>query len=424
AGEIADQTLASLLDLEGLSQRVLAEIHEIQSADSWGSFWSGWKLKTESVWRKELFVIDDRAFRVGGLLRSGILFAFVLGIASFLQRILRRTVFRHLCDNAASTETSIDDILLAVVRQTHRTIVVVLALYAALRSLPLSESMAGWLDSIAIIAIVFQVATWGSVAFQDFIERTKRRRVQEDPSSVSAFGLMGFFGRVAIWTVALLITLDNLGFEITALVAGLGVGGIAIAFALQSILGDIFCSIAILLDKPFVVGDFIIVQDMLGSVENIGIKTTRLRSLSGEQIVFSNADLLSSRIRNFKRMYERRVLFSFGVVYETDLDNVEAIPGIVREIIESIDKTRFDRAHFKEYGDFALNYEVVYYVLDADYNVYMDIQQEINIRLFREFKERDIHFAYPTRELIVRSSSLTTSMPSEPGEGDWGNAEG
>ncbi|MCA9439269.1 MAG: mechanosensitive ion channel family protein, partial [Candidatus Omnitrophica bacterium] len=196
------------------------------------------------------------------------------------------------------------------------------------------------------------------------------------------------------------------------------------AFALQSILGDIFCSIAILLDKPFVVGDFIIVQDMLGSVENIGIKTTRLRSLSGEQIVFSNADLLSSRIRNFKRMYERRVLFSFGVVYETDLDNVEAIPGIVREIIESIDKTRFDRAHFKEYGDFALNYEVVYYVLDADYNVYMDIQQEINIRLFREFKERDIHFAYPTRELIVRNSSLTTSMPSAPEEENWGNAEG
>jgi small-conductance mechanosensitive channel len=262
--------------------------------------------------------------------------------------------------------------------------------------------MIEWLDAFAIIVSVFQAATWASVALKNVIDRTIRKRLDEDPSSVSAFGLMGFFGRVAIWAVALLLTLQNLGINVTALVATFGVGGIAIAFALQNILGDVFCSIAILLDKPFVVGDFIIVGDLMGSVEHIGIKTTRLRSLGGEQIVFSNADLLASRIRNYKRMYERRVLYTFGIVYETPLESIEAVPGIVREIIESIEDTRFDRAHFKTYGDFALMYEVVYYVLDPDYNRYMDIQEEINMRTFRAFKERGIQFAYPTRELIIR----------------------
>ena len=208
--------------------------------------------------------------------------------------------------------------------------------------------------------------------------------------------------------------LDNLGFNITALVASLGIGGIAVALAVQNILGDIFASLSIALDKPFVIGDFIIVEDVLGTVEYIGLKTTRLRSLSGEQIVFSNVDLLKSRIRNYKRMFERRVVFTIGVVYQTAHATLERIPALVRSIVEQQPKTRFDRAHFKEYGDSALVFEVVYFVLDSDYNIYMDIQQAINLAIFRRFQVKGIEFAYPTRTLHVYPSPVDAAADHRP----------
>jgi small-conductance mechanosensitive channel len=213
--------------------------------------------------------------------------------------------------------------------------------------------------------------------------------------------VLGFIARVALWSILLLMILDNLGFNITALVASLGIGGIAVALALQNILGDIFASLSIAIDKPFVIGDFIIVDDILGTVEYIGLKTTRLRSLDGEQIVFSNTDLLKSRIRNYKRMYERRVVFGFGIVYQASHEQLKKIPVMAREIIEGLEKTRFDRAHFKEYGESSLNFEVVYFVQDPDYNIYMDIQQSINLSLFERFASEGIEFAYPTRTLYL-----------------------
>ena len=212
---------------------------------------------------------------------------------------------------------------------------------------------------------------------------------------------LSFIARLVLWATILLLILDNLGVDITALVAGLGIGGVAIALAVQNILGDLFASLSIVLDKPFVLGDFVIVGDLMGSVENIGIKTTRVRSLSGEQLVFSNNDLLTSRIRNFGRMQERRVVFKLGVTYQTPAEKLEGIPGIIREAIEARDKTRFDRSHFASYGDFSLDFETVYYVLSADYNLYMDIQQAINLAIFRRFADEGIEFAYPTQTLFL-----------------------
>ena len=177
------------------------------------------------------------------------------------------------------------------------------------------------------------------------------------------------------------------------------VGGIAVALASQNILGDLFASLSILFDKPFVVGDFIIVGDMMGTVERVGLKTTRVRSLSGEQLVFSNNDLLSSRIKNYKRMEERRVVFTLGVTYQTNAERLESIPGIIREPIAQEEKVRFDRSHFKGYGDFALLFETVYWVTEPDYNLYMDIQQKINLELFRHFEKQGIEFAYPTQTI-------------------------
>jgi small-conductance mechanosensitive channel len=189
------------------------------------------------------------------------------------------------------------------------------------------------------------------------------------------------------------------------MIAGLGVGGIAVALAAQNILGDLFASLSIILDKPFVVGDFLIIGDFLGSVEKVGVKTTRLRSLSGEQLIFSNNDLLGSRIRNYGRMFERRVIFSIGVTYQTPADKLRAIPDMLREAVESQQPVRFDRAHFQKYGDFALIFEIVYYVLSADYKQYMDIQQAINLQINEDFEEHGIEFAYPTQTLYVSKTA-------------------
>ncbi|MBU2221022.1 MAG: mechanosensitive ion channel family protein, partial [Candidatus Omnitrophica bacterium] len=207
--------------------------------------------------------------------------------------------------------------------------------------------------------------------------------------------------KVVIWGLAIVFFLDNLGFKITAVIAGLGIGGVAVALAAQAVLGDLFSYFAILFDRPFEIGDFIIIGDHLGTVENIGIKTTRIRSLSGEQLIFSNTDLTNSRVRNYKRMEKRRVVFKLGVTYQTTSKQVKAIPKIIENIIKNVGDTIFDRAHFLSYGDFALIFEIVYYVLGSDYNKYMDIQQEINFAIKEKFEAEHIDFAYPTQTLYV-----------------------
>jgi small-conductance mechanosensitive channel len=210
--------------------------------------------------------------------------------------------------------------------------------------------------------------------------------------------------------VVLLVALDNFGVDITALVTGLGIGGIAVALAVQNILGDLFASLSIILDKPFVIGDFIIVDNYMGNIEHIGLKSTRVRSLSGEQLIFSNSDLLKSRIRNYKRMMKRRVVFAVGVVYQTAPEKLKVIPELIKKMIEAQELTEFDRVHFKEFGNFSLNYEAVYWVCSPDYKTYMDIQQAINLAIFEEFKTQGIEFAYPTQTLFVNQENMTAPV--------------
>jgi small-conductance mechanosensitive channel len=216
---------------------------------------------------------------------------------------------------------------------------------------------------------------------------------------------LGFIAKIVLWVIVAMLTLQNLGVEVTALVAGLGVGGIAVALAAQNILGDLFASMSIVLDKPFVLGDFIVVDDAMGTVEKIGLKTTRLRSLGGEQLIFPNNKLLQSRIRNHKRMTERRVQFTVGVAYETPRETLQRIPTIVRDAIEAQPETRFDRAHFKSFGPSSLDFEVVYFVLKPDHRIYMDIQQAVNLLLLDRFAAEKIQFAYPTQTLHVRTTN-------------------
>ncbi|HSH12278.1 MAG TPA: mechanosensitive ion channel family protein, partial [Desulfurivibrionaceae bacterium] len=253
--------------------------------------------------------------------------------------------------------------------------------------------------------LLIQVGIWGNALIEGWLLRYEAQG-EEIGERLTTLTAVSFVAKLALYSILIVVALDNVpGVEVTALIASLGVGGVAVALAVQNILGDLFASLSIALDKPFVIGDLIIVDDLVGTVEEIGLKTTRLRSLFGEELIFSNSDLLSSRIRNYKDLEERRVLFTIGVTYDTEAVALERIPAMIQEIVSAQELVRFDRAHFKEMGDSALVFEVVYYVLSADYNLHMDIRQVINLAIFRRFGQEGIRFAFPSRTLYVTSDN-------------------
>ncbi|MEW6045354.1 MAG: mechanosensitive ion channel family protein [Bacillota bacterium] len=338
---------------------------------------------------------------------SNSLWRWVVGLGVALAvygalRLLKALAERYLTRLAGRLDGGRSELAAELLgKRTNRVVFLIVAVYAGSLALELPAHVAGALRGAAVVALFVQAALWGNGLINHWIAWMFQQRVKVDPESASAFSLLSIASRIVLWTLVLLSVLHNVGIDITAFVAGLGVAGIAVALAVQNVLGDLFAALSIILDKPFVVGDFIIVGEYLGTVERIGLKTTRIRSLSGEQLVFSNNDLLNSRIRNYKRMQERRVAFSVGVTYQTPYEKLAAIPSLIREIVEAQEKTRFDRAHFQRYGDFALIFEVVYYVTVPDYNTYMDIQQAINLEIYRRFALEGIEFAYPTQTVYL-----------------------
>lgn len=331
--------------------------------------------------------------------------AIALGITLLTFLVLRFLVTRvlgRLARVADRTENRWDDIVSAALRATKSVLVLILALFAGANVLTLPPRVLSVLQSLTIISLLVQSGLWVSAGIKGWIAIQRELKAEEEAATVMTMNVIGIAARIALWSMVLLLTLDNMGIDVTALVAGLGVGGVAVALAAQNILGDLFASLSIVLDRPFVLGDFLAVGDFLGSVEEIGLKTTRIRSLSGEQLVFANADLLDSRIRNFGRMYQRRVPFKLGVTYQTPREKLGLIPEIVKEAIEAGgDTVRFDRSHLQSYGDFAIVFESVYYVHSPDYNVFMDIQQAIYLRIHERFEAEGIEFAYPTQTLFV-----------------------
>lgn len=297
-------------------------------------------------------------------------------------------------------------VILDVLRNETRALVIfVVAVFIAGQTLALPENIAAILQHAAMFALILQGALWLTAAFSLWISEHRRRILLQNPGAAGSVGVMKFIVYLLIWATALLLFLDSLGVNITALAAGLGIGGVAVALALQSILGDLFSSLTIVLDKPFVVGDFVNLGEHMGTIESVGLKTTRIRSLSGEQIILSNSDLLSSRIRNFGRMQERRIIFSLGVTYDTPREKLKMIPQIIRESIAAAGNTRFDRSHFKTYGAFSLEFESVYYVGTAEFNAYMDIQQNINFLIHERFEQEGIRFAFPTQTVFVHQAA-------------------
>lgn len=316
-----------------------------------------------------------------------------------LFKLLQWIVVHRLSRLTRRTQTDLDDLGVDLVRKTRFFFLAAVSLYAGFRTLAFDAGARSAGDTLVLLATLLQTGLWGSGAVTFWLDRTLRRGTDPHPAGTTTLSAVGFLIRGALWTVLLLVSLDNLGVDITALITGLGIGGIAVALALQSVLGDLFASLSIVLDKPFVIGDFITVNEYAGTVEKVGLKTTRLRSLSGEQMIFSNTDLLASRIRNYRRMEERRVVLSVSIAYGTPPSKAAGVSTLLRSVVEAQTGVRFERAHLKRLGEHALEYEAVYFVLSPDFNRSMDVQQAINLDLYRRLGEENLELAYPTRTL-------------------------
>lgn len=330
--------------------------------------------------------------------------------------VSKRFAIRQLEKFSKRTSTDFDDFVVTLLTQIRTPTFFVVALYFSTLSLNLAETIRIFIRYAVVIVVTIRVILLLQEIIRYAIGKAYRQRMKkDDPSLEFMVKSTTSIARWLLWVLGVIFILDNLGINVTTFVAGVGIGGVAVALAAQAVLGDAFSALSIFLDKPFEIGDFIILDgDFLGTIEHIGIKTTRIRSLSGEQLIFSNSDLTKSRIKNYKRMQTRRIAFKIGVVYQTSLEKSKRIPQIIKEIINGMSDVKLDRVHFQSYGDFSLIYEIVYYVNSADYNIYMDKQQEINFKIKEAFENEEIEFAYPTQtlffaNLISQGGKLATS---------------
>ncbi len=310
-------------------------------------------------------------------------------------------VLKRLSAIASKTETDIDDLVAELLDKTRFLFVALLALYVGSLYLTLPTGVSDLLSTILVLGFLAQGAFWANGLVNYMLGSWARQKFEDDPTISTALGSVGFLIRFGVGATFAMLALANLDIDIGPLIASLGIGGVALALALQGVLGDLFASLSIIFDKPFAVGDSIQVGDLSGTVEHVGLKSTRVKAVTGEQLVFSNGDLLGSRIRNYQRRQERRCAFTLGVTYDTPSEKLERIPELIREIVEARANTRFDRCFFMVFGDSALNFESVYYILVPDFKTYGETHHAINLEIFRRFAEEGIEFAYPTQKIYV-----------------------
>lgn len=331
---------------------------------------------------------------------------------------VRTFVLRRMRVRAPRTVTRLDDIAADILASTWLPFIVLIAAWTGSLFLELSAQRKLVLSRAAVGALLLQLALWGDTGLRAWRDRYRAASAASDGARRASSMVLCFLSRLALWVIIFLMILDNLGFNITTLVASLGIGGIAVALAVQNILGDLFASLSIMLDKPFELGDFIIVGEVLGSVEHIGLKTTRVRGLGGEQVVFSNGDLLKSRIHNHKRMQSRRVAFVLRVAYGTGQEQLAAIPQMIRRIVTARPDIDFERAHFFNCGEWSLDFEVVYHFRSPDYILHMDAQQAILFELYRQFESEGIRFAHPLSIVRLADPEGLAVRRPEPGAGN------
>lgn len=322
-------------------------------------------------------------------------------IACFVAvKIFEYVLIRFLKQWSKRTTTTLDDFLVEAVESSVVPFLYFLSAYYASSFLNVSPRVSR-ITEVAILFIgTFYILRIITSAIKYLVYSFLDKQEDSEVKKKQARGIL-IIVNVAIWLVGFVFLLDNLGHDVTTIIAGLGVGGIAIALAAQTILGDLFSYFVIFFDRPFEIGDFIVVGSESGVVEYVGVKTTRIRTLTGDLLVCANTDLTNSRIHNFKKLERRRIVFKIGVTYDTPHEKLSNIPTIIKDIIESIEGITFDRSHFSSYGDFSLNFESVYYVEDPDYAIYMDKQHQLYLDLYKKFSEQEIEFAFPTQTLHV-----------------------
>jgi small-conductance mechanosensitive channel len=329
--------------------------------------------------------------------------AAAIAVAVFVVALgIRALVSRRLGTLAARTTTRADDMLVELVRKTRAWVLGVFAVMVGAAQVAVPPGAERVIEPLSKLVFLWQTALWGVAAIGFWVEHyAMHRTASNDRASATMISAIGVATKVLLWTLVVLGALQwAFGFQVIGLVAGLGVGGVALALAVQNILGDVLASLAIVFDKPFDIGDTIGVGDVTGVVEHIGLKTTRVRSVTGEQVVIGNADLLKSRLHNFKRMYQRRVAFTLDVAFNTPADALQRLPGIVEQVVAAQSPVKFERSHVASFGDSSIRIETVYYVLDPDYKRYMDIQQAINLGLLRRFASENVQFALPTQAVV------------------------
>ena len=346
------------------------------------------KLLDKVFWNN---TIADYAVFLGALLLSAVLIFF-----------FGRIVLRRIAARREQSQSPYGEFVLAGIKQYLLPIAYFTAFYYCTRLLTLNDTLSKIVGTLSTLFAIVMGAVFLSSLTAYFFGKMS---LGKDENGALAVKWLGRFAKGVVWVIALILFLDNIGVKITSLVTGLGIGGVAIAFAAQSALSDIFCFFTIFFDKPFELGDFIIAGDHMGTVEHIGLKTTRLRALGGEQLIVSNADLTGSRIRNYKTMQQRRVVFSLGVTYDTPGEKLRKIPGIIRSVVEHTQEATFARANFASFGAYSLNFEIVYYVLSSDYDRYMQINEEINLAIKEGFEQLGVSFAFPTTSVQIQEKS-------------------
>ncbi len=329
------------------------------------------------------------------------LIAAMIGIAVWSGLwILRRLITARFEKYSAAQRRLPLRLIGYLISNTRQFLFFAVALDAAVAGLSLPERVHHIVSNLVLILVLLQVGLWAGRAVRFYLEIKESER-SADRAFVGSLDIISFVAGMLIWSLVILVALDNLGVNITALLAGLGVGGVAVALALQNVLGDLFASLSIALDKPFGVGDNLVIDTFTGTVEHIGIKTTRLRSESGEQIIMSNADMLKSRVRNFGRMPEQRSLITLRLSYGTPAETLRSIPTMLERVVREQANTRFDRCHLRILGESALHFELSYFVQQPSVNPLLDLQQAINFRILDEFQRLGVEFAYPTQLVMV-----------------------
>ncbi|PLX21477.1 mechanosensitive ion channel protein MscS [Candidatus Parcubacteria bacterium] len=335
---------------------------------------------------------------------SNSLYAYTLAAIVFLVSLSVLKIFKSLIVSkilkiAIKTENTLDDMLIDAINIIHWPFYVLVSLYVSFRFISLPDFLSGTIYYLVLISVIYYAIKFAEKIIDHFSKKIVESKEEEGGAEI--VNLLSSVLKIVLWVGAVVLLLSNMGYNVTSLIAGLGIGGIAVALALQNILSDLFSSVSIYFDKPFKVGDFVTINGYSGNIKKIGIKTTRIQALQGEEIVMSNNELTQAKVQNFGLMDRRRVVLPLGVTYQTSTEKLKKIPSIIKEIIDKQEGATFDRSHFKEYGDSSLGFETVYYIESAEYAEYMDIQEGVNLEIFRKFEEEKIEFAYPTQTLFI-----------------------